>query len=884
MRKIVFFLTTCWLLMMGNAKSQVVYEFGDAPAQIEEMFGPCMTVAGYDEYILDTTCMLSYTDTFTVYDKYTNYLSEYRKWTFLKYLKNVHTLQIINKNKSEAEAIDIYNCLKYCPKNIINLYITSPVDLYWDETLPAHFQSLFIDLERTSGFLQFNYSSKSFFQQNSSLKELYLSFVTAGNTSSLLRNKFSLPDSLESLTFLISDELTNKPPPEEYIENQDFLGPFPSTLKEINIETDFIRFSKDVFAPCIALEKLKYVYTSSLLDELRDEEFNTDALFLPLSLKQVQIEDELSAYNTFPRGYLGNLPPALEKLSVVRINKPELFEEFIFPESLREISWQSGFIDSLPLLPSISEKLDFSDNRLNSISSLPPNLLSLNVNSNRSLKCLPRLPYSLRTLLTNTTNIACIPNETFGVKSTPNRQLCTNPAGICDFDSNAVASLKGRIYLDVNGNLSPDPADFFVPSVLLESQPGAFYGLTNTSGTYTIYADTGASSTIRPISTNFPYVQSYEPASYTVDPSGKAFLGDTFNFRLVAQPNVTDAEVFLTGSRARPGFDASVAVLIKNRGTEPLQSDIKLLIPNTWQLEDAEPDFSERIVDTLIWRNISLGLFKDTTLYVLFTVPSNTPINTSYEYETIAITTLQDTTPLNNIFKLKGTVTGSYDPNDKLVTPEQVSPDYSSDQELIYTIRFQNTGNDTAFNVSILDTIRNPLQLNTFRLIGSSHKCEVLFKADNVVEFYFPNILLPDSLTNEPASNGFVMFAMKPEAGLGAGSDILNNAAIFFDYNEPIITAFALTGIRTSVNTAFSTNAPLIMYPNPTSKTFRFGLSNIARDGNLSIMDVQGKVVLTRYLSSLNEDIDVSALSPGMYIVSLFTDQYQSSGKLMVMD
>jgi hypothetical protein len=49
-------------------------------------------------------------------------------------------------------------------------------------------------------------------------------------------------------------------------------------------------------------------------------------------------------------------------------------------------------------------------------------------------------------------------------------------------------------------------------------------------------------------------------------------------------------------------------------------------------------------------------------------------------------------------------------------------------------------------------------------------------------------------------------------------------------------------------------------------------------------MDVQGKVVLTRYLSSLNEDIDVSALSPGMYIVSLFTDQYQSSGKLMVMD
>ena len=872
MRKILCCLSICWLLM-GNAKSQVVYDFGDNP-EIIEMFGSCMTRNGDVEFILDTLCMSTFKDTFNVLDEYTLYISGYDKWDFLKYLKNVHTLRFINKNVQDPFVIELFNCFKNVPQNIVNIDMVSRQDLYLRDTIPAHLQSLFIDLNKNySGFISWN-SNPIIFQPNSSLKRLHMSFLLAEGLSSLLNNKFSLPDSLEYLTYICEEkeELSQNIPSlfNLCLEEQDFFSKFPSTLKEIHIETDLVRFSMDVFAPCKRLEKLNYSYSSIyfydyFFEDPIFEEFNNDELFLPSTLKEVRLIDrQFPQFYSNTKGLISSLPPTLEKLEVPKIKMAGNQSEFHFPETLKEIIWPGGQITTLSRLPSKLEKLD--------------------VSINGSLNCLPRLPYSLRTMLTNTTNIACIPNETFGVKSTPNRPLCTNPASICDFDSNAVASLKGRIYLDVNGNLSPDAADFFVPSVLLESQPGTFYGLTNTSGSYTIYADTGASSTIQPISTNFPYVQSYVPASYTVDPSGKAFLGDTFNFRLVALPNVTDAEVFLTGSRARPGFDASATVLVKNKGTALLQSDIKLLIPSTWQLEDAEPDFSERIGDTLIWRNISLGLLKDTTLYVLFTVPANTPINTSYEYEAIAVTTLQDTTPLNNIFKLKGTVTGSYDPNDKLVTPEQILPDYSTEQELIYTIRFQNTGNDTAFNVSILDTIRNPLQLNTFRLIGSSHQCEVLFKTDNVLEFYFPNILLPDSTTNEPASNGFVMFAMKPEAGLGAGSDILNNAAIFFDYNEPIITAFALTGVRTSVNTTFSTNTPLMMYPNPTSKTFRFGLTNVAEDGNLSIMDVQGRVVLTRYLSSLNEDIDVSALTPGMYIVSLFTDQQQLSGKLMVMD
>jgi hypothetical protein len=54
--------------------------------------------------------------------------------------------------------------------------------------------------------------------------------------------------------------------------------------------------------------------------------------------------------------------------------------------------------------------------------------------------------------------------------------------------------------------------------------------------------------------------------------------------------------------------------------------------------------------------------------------------------------------------------------------------------------------------------------------------------------FDFQNILLPDSNVNEPASHGFVQFRIRPRADVPLETDIFNNAAIYFDFNDPIIT------------------------------------------------------------------------------------------------
>ncbi|MCI4667867.1 MAG: T9SS type A sorting domain-containing protein [Bacteroidia bacterium] len=131
---------------------------------------------------------------------------------------------------------------------------------------------------------------------------------------------------------------------------------------------------------------------------------------------------------------------------------------------------------------------------------------------------------------------------------------------------------------------------------------------------------------------------------------------------------------------------------------------------------------------------------------------------------------------------------GSYDPNDKNADPP--AGNISPDVPLTYTIRFQNTGTDTAFFINILDTLSQHLDGNTVKVYASSHPFvyEVISQNPHVIRFKFDPILLPDSTTDLEGSNGFIKFGIQMNPGLPLGTTIENSAAIYFDFNEPIIT------------------------------------------------------------------------------------------------
>jgi len=133
-----------------------------------------------------------------------------------------------------------------------------------------------------------------------------------------------------------------------------------------------------------------------------------------------------------------------------------------------------------------------------------------------------------------------------------------------------------------------------------------------------------------------------------------------------------------------------------------------------------------------------------------------------------------------------------FDPNDKQVSPSRVEPSNSNytqfDELLNYKIRFQNTGNDTSFNVLVTDTLSPLLDPSTFNLIATSHPVTLQSRDNGVLNFYFPDINLVDSLTNEPESHGFISFSIKANEGIKELDEIENTAFIYFDLNKAIVT------------------------------------------------------------------------------------------------
>jgi uncharacterized repeat protein (TIGR01451 family) len=142
-----------------------------------------------------------------------------------------------------------------------------------------------------------------------------------------------------------------------------------------------------------------------------------------------------------------------------------------------------------------------------------------------------------------------------------------------------------------------------------------------------------------------------------------------------------------------------------------------------------------------------------------------------------------------------------FDPNDKTATPfgEGLNREIPNDSQINYTIRFQNIGNDTAFQVVIRDTLDDNLAIGSFRPGVSSHDYDWQMTGNGILEFVFSNIQLPDSSIDAVRSQGFVTFSILPRPSLIPGSKIQNVASIYFDYTQPIVTNVVLQTIRKEI-------------------------------------------------------------------------------------
>jgi len=255
--------------------------------------------------------------------------------------------------------------------------------------------------------------------------------------------------------------------------------------------------------------------------------------------------------------------------------------------------------------------------------------------------------------------------------------------------------------------------------------------------------------------------------------------------------------------------------------------------------------------------------------------------------------TIQPDDDMDNFISIEcQEVRASYDPNDKTPTPSGIGwANYiSSDDDLEYKIRFQNTGNDTALVITILDTLTNLLDIESVVPGVSSDYYEFEIVGANILKFSFPTIMLPDSNINEAASHGFVKFKVNQIPGNTPGTRIENRVGIYFDYNEVVLTNTAFNTIEypggpTEVSEALSyAEVGIKLYPNPFESYAWLELSQ-KLEGKLTfeLYNLIGEVVNAETFTGDKHRIDKGSLSSGVYLYAVHLDgKIIGSGKLMI--
>ena len=236
-------------------------------------------------------------------------------------------------------------------------------------------------------------------------------------------------------------------------------------------------------------------------------------------------------------------------------------------------------------------------------------------------------------------------------------------------------------------------------------------------------------------------------------------------------------------------------------------------------------------------------------------------------------------------------VIGAYDPNDKNANPRGYGEQHFIDQntDIEYMIRFQNTGTDTAFNIVVLDTLSESFNVSSLRTGAASHSYELRILDGHILEFTFADIQLVDSFANEPASHGYFVYTISQNADVPLGTIIENSAAIYFDFNEPVITNVFFHEVGrdflpvTSVSNPALPSVHTLLSPNPLTDVVQVAVeATDFRTGRLELTDAAGKTVLTQSFVQRTFTVNTEDLAAGVYFYRVFLDgEGVSSGKVV---
>ncbi len=228
-----------------------------------------------------------------------------------------------------------------------------------------------------------------------------------------------------------------------------------------------------------------------------------------------------------------------------------------------------------------------------------------------------------------------------------------------------------------------------------------------------------------------------------------------------------------------------------------------------------------------------------------------------------------DINPYNNSETRVDTVRSSYDPNTMTVNPEGY---IVAGTKLTYTISFENTGNDTAHNIHIIDTLSDYVDISSLRLLASSAKMNIITwtaGGHNIVKFDFPNINLLDS-SHHGQCEGTVKFSINTYFGLAPFTRIYNHAAIFFDVNPGVLTNTVLDIInrKEGIDNLGNAAQAVILYPNPADDILTIA-AGMTHYNSYTLTNALGQVLQQQDIINNLTTVNIKSLPAGLYYVQV---------------
>ena len=444
------------------------------------------------------------------------------------------------------------------------------------------------------------------------------------------------------------------------------------------------------------------------------------------------------------------------------------------------------------------------------------------------------------------------------------------------YDYGYCQNLYLKYYYDANGNCTFDSGIDNYLSVPLNVEidsDGHPIDTVTVIGSlyYQVYGPAGAVYTFHPLSIPSGITATCPTtgdASYTVSTLVGAYVTQYVGFSCSTVSLLDVGEFIVSGGPGRHMMDWDINVF--NMYCNPTDATLTMTFSPKYNFTSANITPASVSGNVITWHIPALTIASEQFIHAHFDVPSTwlTPGDTVHNSFVVTPTT-GDVDLSNNTIIRVDTVKASYDPNEKSVTPEGY---IHAGTNLRYDIQFENTGNDTAFNIHIMDTLSDNVDARSLKLLGSSTPNMSLsvepWGGHNVVKFDFPHINLLDS-SHHGNCTGFVSYSVNARSGLANGTVIDNRAGIYFDDNEVVMTNTTtnMIGIPARVN-VMTNNARVNVYPNPANSEL-----NIQADGGnftkVTITNMLGQTVASQpFLTGLNT-INVKRFAPGLYYIVL---------------